>query len=41
MQQYLYYFYIAKNTTIDACHEESGMPGDRQGKMKRNVLPGR
>lgn len=30
---------IAKNIII-ACHEESSMPGDIQGKIKRNVLPG-
>lgn len=37
---YLYYFYISKDIIVDACHEESSMPGDIQGKIKVNVLPG-
>lgn len=36
----VYYFYISKNTIIDACHEESSMPADIHGKLKRNVLSG-
>lgn len=29
-----------KNTIFNACHEESSMPADIHGKLKRNVLSG-
>lgn len=36
---YSYYLYISKNIT-DAYHPGSHMPGNIQGKIRRNILPG-